>query len=183
MENESLEDHLRRATRNFTARLPEERAVALAAELARELARAHGETPARHPDLDPAAVVVVDGHPRLDGGAPGSDVAEDLFRLGGVLFFMAKGERPDVSWRLDGPPPGVLSTLARQAALAALSAPRTADRFASANEAARTFLPKELATNPVIYPPKSTIERLDWIKDVGDAIKLYDRAWTELKVK
>ena len=56
-------------------------------------------------------------------------------------------------------------------------------KYASANEAARTFLPKELATNPVIYPPKSTIERLDWIKDVGDAIKLYDRAWTELKVK
>src|SRR5437870_3922660 len=56
-------------------------------------------------------------------------------------------------------------------------------KYASANEAARTFLPKELATNPVVYPPKSTIERLDWIKDVGDAIKLYDRAWTELKVK
>ncbi len=56
-------------------------------------------------------------------------------------------------------------------------------KYASANEAARTFLPKELATNPVIYPPELTIERLDWIKDVGDAIKLYDRAWTELKVK
>src|SRR5437773_8324540 len=152
MENESLEDHLRRATRNFTARLPEERAVALAAELARELARAHGETPARHPDLDPAAVVVVDGHPRLDGGAPGSDVAEDLFRLGGVLFFMAKGERPDVSWRLDGPPPGVLSTLARQAALAALSAPRTADRFASANEAAYA-LEASVAPAPTAAPP------------------------------
>jgi outer membrane protein assembly factor BamB len=136
MENERLEDHLRRATRNFTARLPEERAVALAAELAREMARAHAETPPRHPDLDPAAVMVADGHPRLDGTIAGSDAAEDLFRLGGVLYFMAKGERPDVSWRLDGPPAGALSTLARQAALAALSAPRTADRFASAGEAA-----------------------------------------------
>ena len=48
MENESLEDHLRRATRNFTARLPEERAVALAAELARELARAHGRPALAH---------------------------------------------------------------------------------------------------------------------------------------
>ena len=134
--NESLEDHLRRATRNFTVRLPEERAVALAAELARELARAHAESPARHPDLEPAAIAVEGGHPRLESATSGSDVAEDLFRLGGVLYFMAKGERPDVSWRLDGPPAGALSTLARQAALAALSAPRTVDRFARADEAA-----------------------------------------------
>jgi len=152
MEKESLEDHLRRATRNFTGRLPEERAVTLAAELARELARAHAESPPRHPDLEPAAVVVVDGHPRLDGDAPGSDVAEDLFRLGGVLFFMAKGERPDVSWRLDGPPVGALSTLARQAALGALSAPRTVDRFASASDAAAA-LEASVAPAPAAAPP------------------------------
>jgi outer membrane protein assembly factor BamB len=62
-------------------------------------------------------------------------VAEDLFRLGGILYFMATGERPDVSWRLDGPPARTLSTLVRQATLAALSAPRAADRFGSAREA------------------------------------------------
>jgi spermidine/putrescine transport system substrate-binding protein len=56
-------------------------------------------------------------------------------------------------------------------------------KYASANEAARDFVPQEIAHNPVIYPPADTIKRLDWIKDVGDAIKLYDRAWTELKVK
>ena len=55
--------------------------------------------------------------------------------------------------------------------------------YASANEAARLYLPQEVATNPVIYPPEATIGRLEWIKDVGEAIKLYDRAWTELKVK
>src|SRR5881409_3707360 len=115
---ETLEDHLRRATRSFTAQWPEEQAVALAAELARELARAHAESPPRHPDLDPATVAIVDGHPRLEGTAAGPDAAEDLFQLGGLLYFMAKGERPDVSWRLDGPPAGSLSTLARQAALA-----------------------------------------------------------------
>jgi outer membrane protein assembly factor BamB len=145
MDKESLEDHLRRATRNFTTRLPEERAVALAAELARELVRAHAETPPRHPDLDPAAVTVADGHPRLDGSASRHDVAEDLFHLGGLLYFMATGERPNVAWRLDGPPAGALSTLARQAALAALSAPRTADRFASAAEAASAL---EAAVTP-----------------------------------
>src|SRR6266571_785824 len=152
MANESLEDHLRRATRNFTARLPEERAVALAAELARELARAHGESPARHPDLEPGAVAVVEGHPRLAGSVSGSDVAEDLFRLGGVLYFMARGERPDVSWRLDGPPPGALSTLARQAALVALSAPRPADRFATAGDAAAA-LEAAVAPAPAGTPP------------------------------
>ena len=155
MEKESLEDHLRRATRNFSARLPEERAVALAAELARELARAHAESPARHPDLDPATVVIVDGHPRLDGAAaesPAPDAAEDLFRLGGVLYFMATGKRPDVSWRLDGPPAGALSTLARQAALMALSAPHAGDRFSSASQAAST-LEAAVATVPTGAPP------------------------------
>jgi len=55
--------------------------------------------------------------------------------------------------------------------------------YASANEEARQFLPKEMAQNPAIYPPESVVARLEWIKDVGEAIKLYDRAWTELKVK
>jgi spermidine/putrescine transport system substrate-binding protein len=56
-------------------------------------------------------------------------------------------------------------------------------KYASANEAARAFVPKDIAQNTVIYPPQDTITRLDWMQDVGEAIKLYDRAWTELKVK
>src|SRR5437899_2053373 len=54
MDQETLADHLRRATRNFTARLPEERVFALGHALAVELARAHAEQPPRHPDGDPA---------------------------------------------------------------------------------------------------------------------------------
>jgi len=56
-------------------------------------------------------------------------------------------------------------------------------KYASASEEARLFVPKEIAQNPAIYPPASVVARLEWIKDVGDAIKLYDRAWTELKVR
>src|SRR5437667_3847483 len=56
-------------------------------------------------------------------------------------------------------------------------------KYASASEEARLFVPKEIAQNPAIYPPASVVARLEWIKDVGEAIKLYDRAWTELKVK
>jgi hypothetical protein len=54
--------------------------LALARDLARELQRAHAETPPRHPPLEPAAIAMEDGKPRL--GAPttafGSN-REDLF--------------------------------------------------------------------------------------------------------
>jgi len=56
-------------------------------------------------------------------------------------------------------------------------------KYASASEEARLFVPKEIAQNPAIYPPEAVVSRLEWIKDVGEAIKAYDRAWTELKVK
>jgi len=56
-------------------------------------------------------------------------------------------------------------------------------KYASASEEARLLVPKEIAQNPAIYPPDAVVARLEWIKDVGDAIKVYDRAWTELKVR
>lgn len=136
----TLEDHLRRATRNFTAPLPEEQLLALGADLARELARAHAEAPPRHPDLDPAVVAMADGRPRLEGhrGAGGS-ASEDLLLLGALLSWLATASRPEVSWRLDGAPTGPLSTLGRRAVLAALAAPMRSERFGSAAEAAQAF--------------------------------------------
>src|SRR4030095_11788009 len=68
---ETLEDHLRRVTRNFTARVPEEQAFAIARDLARALEQAHGETPPRHPALDPDRVDLGDRRPRLRAGARG----------------------------------------------------------------------------------------------------------------
>ncbi len=56
-------------------------------------------------------------------------------------------------------------------------------KYASASEEARLFVPKEIAQNTAIYPSEAVVARLEWIKDVGEAIKAYDRAWTELKVK
>src|SRR5262245_18948604 len=113
MEQETLEDQLRRATHNFTTRLPEEQVLTLGRDLARELVRAHGETPPRYPELDPGQVLLEDGHPRLPGTRPGGDASEDLFRLGCLLHWLASGNRPQVSWRLDGPPPVSLSSLPR----------------------------------------------------------------------
>jgi outer membrane protein assembly factor BamB len=136
MERETLEDHLRRATRNFTSALPEEQVLALGRDLARELARAHAESPPRHPELELGAIAMSDGGPRLPGGAASGDTAEDLFQLGALLTALATGTEASVSWRLDGPPPAEMSTIGRRAVLGALAAPRRSDRFASAGAAA-----------------------------------------------
>src|SRR5207245_11545794 len=71
------------------------------------------------------------GRARAGGVAP-----EDLFRLGCLLSSLALGTAPEVSWRLGGPPAAELSTVRRRAVLAALAAPRRAERYGTAEEAA-----------------------------------------------
>jgi outer membrane protein assembly factor BamB len=139
MTPESLEDHLRKATRHFTARLPEEQVFTLGRDLARELARLHAESPPRHPEIDPATIGFVDGKPVLGGGETTGDVAEDLLQLGALLQWLATAAPADVSWRLDGPPPADLSSLDRRAALAGLLSPRPDARYPSAAAAAEAF--------------------------------------------
>ena len=152
MESETLEDHVRRVTRNFTSAVPEDQVLALGRDLARELARAHAESPPRHPDLEPRAIAMDGGVPRLTGGTAEGDAAEDLFRLGALLSALATGIPADVSWRLDGPPVAPLSTLGRRALLGALAAPRRADRFVSA-AAAVAALEAALTTASAGPPP------------------------------
>jgi outer membrane protein assembly factor BamB len=147
MERETLEDQLRRATRNFTAALPEDQVLTLGRDLARELARAHAESPPRHPELELRAIPMADGSPRLEGGDASGDAAEDLFQLGALLVALATGTEASVSWRLDGPPPLEMSTLGRRAVLGALAAPRRSDRYPSA-AAAAAALDAALATAP-----------------------------------
>jgi outer membrane protein assembly factor BamB len=85
-------------------------------------------------------VKLADGRPRLEGTrADGGTETEDLFLLGALLAWLATTRRPEVSWRLDGAPGDTLSTLARRAALAGLSAPQRAERFATAAEAAQAL--------------------------------------------
>ena len=64
-------------------------------------------------------------------------------------------------------------------------AARTTNRlwFASANRDAKALVDSPLRQNPAVYPPDSAFDRLEWMRDVGDAIRLYDRAWTEQKLK
>jgi len=136
MSRESLEDHLRRATRHFTARLPENEALSLGRDLLRELARAHGESPPRHPEIEPAAIAFIEGRPILEGARAPGEVAEDLLQVGALIHTLLNALPADVSWRLDGPPIAELSSLERRAALAGLTSPRPETRYPSAASAA-----------------------------------------------
>jgi eukaryotic-like serine/threonine-protein kinase len=147
--SESLEDHLRRTTHNFTKPLPEDQVFALGRDLARELARAHAETPPRFPDLEPARIEMKEGTPRLLGGEPAGREADQLIALGALLHGLAAAQRPHVSWRLDGPPDATASTLRRRAVLAGLASPR-GDGYATAVAA-------QAALEGALYPENDAL--------------------------
>lgn len=53
--------------------------------------------------------------------------------------------------------------------------------YGSPNAAAKQFIDPEILADEGIYPPEDVATRLQWIEDVGDALELYDRMWTEFK--
>ena len=55
--------------------------------------------------------------------------------------------------------------------------------FASANREARAWIRQDILENPAVYPPAGLIPRMEWMGDVGKAMRIYDRAWTELKMQ
>jgi len=60
----------------------------------------------------------------------------------------------------------------------------TSDRllFASANRLVKARVAASVRNNPAVYPPQEVIDRMEWMVDAGEALRYYDRAWTELKV-
>lgn len=60
----------------------------------------------------------------------------------------------------------------------------TAERlfFAPANRLAKDLVRPDLRGDTGVFPTLSLLQGLEWMKDVGEAIRLYDRAWTELKM-
>jgi spermidine/putrescine transport system substrate-binding protein len=56
-------------------------------------------------------------------------------------------------------------------------------KYSSPNQTAidKGLIAKEDLANKAIYPAKETFEKLTYIKDVGEANRLYDQAWTEIK--
>ena len=53
--------------------------------------------------------------------------------------------------------------------------------YATPNKAAKEFIDPEMLADEGVYPPAEVEARLQWIEDVGDALELYDRIWTEFK--
>jgi len=53
--------------------------------------------------------------------------------------------------------------------------------YATPNAAAKLFISPDMLTNQGVYPPADVEKHLQWIEDVGPAVELYDRIWTEFK--
>lgn len=53
--------------------------------------------------------------------------------------------------------------------------------YGTPNAASKEFIDPEILANEGIYPPPDVAARLQWIEDVGPALELYDRIWTEFK--
>ncbi len=53
--------------------------------------------------------------------------------------------------------------------------------YGTPNAAAKDFMDPDMLANQGIYPPPEVEAHLQWIEDVGPALELYDRIWTEFK--
>lgn len=52
--------------------------------------------------------------------------------------------------------------------------------YTSPVEGAREMLPEELKNSKVAYPDYKNLPELEFYKDLGESVKLYDRVWTEV---
>jgi spermidine/putrescine transport system substrate-binding protein len=55
--------------------------------------------------------------------------------------------------------------------------------YGSPNQAAEPFIDSEILDEPAIYPPEEVMDKLEFLRDVGEATALYDRIWTEIKTE
>jgi spermidine/putrescine transport system substrate-binding protein len=53
--------------------------------------------------------------------------------------------------------------------------------YGTPNAAAKEVIDPAILADEGIYPPAEIASRLQWIEDVGEALELYDRIWTEFK--
>ncbi|MGC8877217.1 polyamine ABC transporter substrate-binding protein [Thermus sp.] len=56
-------------------------------------------------------------------------------------------------------------------------------RYATPVAKAIPLLPEEMRKDPTVFPPEEVRARLEYLKDLGPAIALYDRVWTEVKAR
>jgi spermidine/putrescine-binding protein len=55
--------------------------------------------------------------------------------------------------------------------------------YASTNDAAKPFIKPEILNNPWIYPPDEALAKCEFMEDIGPAMQLMDRLWTEVKAQ
>ena len=55
--------------------------------------------------------------------------------------------------------------------------------YGSPNKASTEFIDPEILEEPAIYPPPEVMEKLEFLRDVGEATAIYDRIWTEIKTE
>ena len=53
--------------------------------------------------------------------------------------------------------------------------------YASANAAAKKFIPSEILNDTNIYPPPDVLKRCELMDDIGKAAPLVDKLWTQIK--
>jgi len=53
--------------------------------------------------------------------------------------------------------------------------------YATPNHEALKYIAKTNLDDKTLYPPESVLDKCDELKDIGNGIFLYDKAWTELK--
>ncbi len=53
--------------------------------------------------------------------------------------------------------------------------------YSSVNLAARALIRPDLLANEAAYPPREALERCEFIQEIGPAVSIYDRLWTEIK--
>ncbi|MEZ4611460.1 MAG: hypothetical protein R2838_14695 [Caldilineaceae bacterium] len=53
--------------------------------------------------------------------------------------------------------------------------------YGSPNAAAEPFIDEEVLNDPGIYPPEETLNKLEFLADLGEGTLLWDRIWTEIK--
>lgn len=55
--------------------------------------------------------------------------------------------------------------------------------FATPNQAAMEGIDEEARNDPAIYPPDEVMQRMSALEDVGEATRLYDEVWTNVKAR
>jgi spermidine/putrescine-binding protein len=53
--------------------------------------------------------------------------------------------------------------------------------YPSPNENAKKFIKPQILHDPARYPDDATLEKCEFLKDLGDTSKLFDQMWTEVK--